>query len=458
MRKNNGSLSAKTSLLFIAGIAVFSITLIIILQVSSSRFLQNWQKQETENMYEYVEESLLNLAEVSTAQNKAVTNSDITQTFQNIPFEPNWLYITDEHKTLLYMYRTNGFGRQYRNLMMMRTQDIHDWRKVTSGDGQILFYYSIGVPEFTERTSNDTLLKSFRLALVLACLVSCILAFLASQLLSGKIKRQTASLVSLLESIAKGKRDTVIPDTAVKEFSQIAAAASTLQTSLLQEESLRRQWASDIAHDLRTPLTVLQGTIEGIIDGVFQPDAQKMNLLNSQVKHLSSLVNALSLLTKLETPGYELRCETVAVHEVVSNLITAFSSHTEEKKLTFTLNTGGECIEADPVLFERLLTNLLSNAVDYSLPGTLIKIQSGKKSGSGMVFLSVSNYAELSDETVSRAFDRLYQGNTARNDKHSGLGLSIVQAIVKAHGWNISLEYNKSEKLVTFTVIFIKSL
>lgn len=451
------SLSTRTTLLLIAGIAVFSLTLILILHFSSNRLLYNWQEMETKGMYEYVEQTLSELIVSSISQNKGITNTDITSVLKDFPYLPNWLIITDLDYNVLYFYRQNGSGRQMQNYMR-HMQDITAWRSITADDGKTVLYYSIGVPEFTETKSNDTLIKSFRLALALACIASLILAFLASQFFSRRIKKQTMSLVAVLESIAGGARDAVIPNSSIKEFSQIASAAATLQDNLLREETIRRQWASDIAHDLRTPLTVLQGTIEGLIDGVFKADAQKLQTLNTQVKHLSSLVNALSLLSKLETPGYILHKEAVSLTDSLTNAVSFFSSQTQEKNMEITTNLNNVCINADPVLFERLISNLISNAVEYGLNGTEIYITAEKSLSSEALSLSISNYAELSEETVQRAFDRLYQGKISRTNDHSGLGLSIVQAIVKAHGWNISLQYDKDQKKVTFIIIFTKSL
>lgn len=451
------SLSTRTTLLLTAGIAVFSLTLILILHFSSSRLLHNWQEMETEGMYKYVEETLSELISQSISQKKTITNTDISSVLKDFPYLPNWLIITDPDYNVLYFYRQNGYGRQNQNIIR-HIQDVGSWRTITNKEGKVSLYYSIGVPEFTETKSNDTLFKSFRLALALACIASLVLAFFASQFFSRRIKKQTTDLVAVLQNIADGNRDTDIPQSSIREFSQIASAAATLQDNLLREETVRRQWASDIAHDLRTPLTVLQGTIEGLIDGVFKADSQKLQTINTQVKHLSSLVNALSLLSKLETPGYILHKETISLSDSLTNAVSFFSSQAREKNMTITMNINNTVIEADPVLFERLISNLISNAVEYGMSGTEIFLTVEKSLNSEALSLSISNFAELSDETAERAFDRLYQGKTARTEEHSGLGLSIVQAIANAHGWNIRLQNDKEQKKVTFTIIFTKSL
>ena len=269
--------------------------------------------------------------------------------------------------------------------------------------------------------------------------------FFASRFFSGGIKKQTNSLVAVLESIAEGKRDIVIPKSSIKEFSQIALAAETLQKNLLREETLRRQWSSDIAHDLRTPLTVLQGTLEGLLDGVFKVDNQKLKTIHTQVKHLSSLVNALSLLSKLETPDYVLHKETISLHDSLTNAVRFFSPQAKLKNINFITDIPKITINADPVLFERLISNLVSNAVEYGLPKTDISLRV-HRTNTEEICLSLSNYAELTEEVLEHAFDRLYQGKTARTDTHSGLGLSIVQAIVKSHRWSIDMQYDEKEK------------
>lgn len=454
--KKTTSLSARTNLFFLAGIAVFTLTLILILHISSGRLLYNWQKMETEAMHEYVEKTLSDLIAQSANPYKKISSTEINDALADFPYPPKRLIITDPDYNILYVYRQNrsgGAGRQMQNTMRVM-QDISSWRPITNNSGRSLFFYHLRIPEFTETRSNHKLLKSFRLALSLATLVSFTLAFFASRFFSGGIKKQTNSLVAVLESIAEGKRDIVIPKSSIKEFSQIALAAETLQKNLLREETLRRQWSSDIAHDLRTPLTVLQGTLEGLLDGVFKVDNQKLKTIHTQVKHLSSLVNALSLLSKLETPDYVLHKETISLHDSLTNAVRFFSPQAKLKNINFITDIPKITINADPVLFERLISNLVSNAVEYGLPKTDISLRV-HRTNTEEICLSLSNYAELTEEVLEHAFDRLYQGKTARTDTHSGLGLSIVQAIVKSHRWSIDMQYDEKEKKVTFCIIFI---
>ena len=451
--KKTASLSTRTSLLLIAGIAIFSLTLIIILHIISNRLLYNWQQMETESMYEYVEKNLSSLITQSANQNKKITTDDISAVLTNFPYPPKRLVITDDNYEILYFYRESGTGRQMQNYMR-QMQDTNLWRPIVDKEEKAVLFYSLKVHEFTEIESNNTLIKSFRIALIFASVASFILAFIASHFFSERIKKQTISLVAVLESIAAGNRNVIIPKSSIKEFSQIALAAQTLQENLLREETIRRKWSSDIAHDLRTPLTVLQGTMEGLLDGVFKADTQRLQVINTQVKYLSSLVNALSLLSKLETPDFVLHKETISLLDSLTNAVHFFSSQASLKQMNFLINVANEFIETDPVLFERLTYNLFSNAIEYGFANSDIEITVYKTEDEKKC-LSVSNYAEVTDEIIERAFDRLYQGDSARTETHSGLGLSIVQAIVNAHGWSIDMQYDKNQKKVSFCVIFI---
>ncbi|NLK46979.1 MAG: sensor histidine kinase [Treponema sp.] len=131
-----------------------------------------------------------------------------------------------------------------------------------------------------------------------------------------------------------------------------------------------------------------------------------------------------------------------------------FSPQAKLKNINFITDIPKITINADPVLFERLISNLVSNAVEYGLPKTDISLRV-HRTNTEEICLSLSNYAELTEEVLEHAFDRLYQGKTARTDTHSGLGLSIVQAIVKSHRWSIDMQYDEKEKKVTFCIIFI---
>jgi hypothetical protein len=200
--KKTTSLSARTNLFFLAGIAVFTLTLILILHISSGRLLYNWQKMETEAMHEYVEKTLSDLIAQSDNPYKKISSTEINDALADFPYPPKRLIITDPDYNILYVYRQNrsgGAGRQMQNTMRFM-QDIDSWRPITNNSGRTLFFYHLRIPEFTETRSNHKLLKSFRLALSLAAFVSFALAFFASRFFSGGIKKQTNSLVAVLES------------------------------------------------------------------------------------------------------------------------------------------------------------------------------------------------------------------------------------------------------------------
>lgn len=452
------SLSTRTSLLFIFGLIIFVVILILILYVSSNRLFLNWQKEETQSIHSYIEKNLTSLVEESEIHNHIISNTDITLILQDLPFTPTWLIIADNDYSLLYVYRQNQGGKQPMNFMR-HIQENNAWIPIKNTAGSIILNYSLSMPQFVEQESNERLVTSFRISIFLACLVACFISLFIAQLFSHRIKKQTSFLVSSLGSIANGKRDLIIPQGFITEFNQIAKAADILQKDLAHEETLRRQWAQDIAHDLRTPLTVLQGNIEGIIDGVFSANEEKMKLLQTQVTHLSSLVNSLALLSKLETPNFTLLKQNIHLEEFIAQCLYQFSSQAGEKRISFTKEVLSGSVHADSLLFERLLNNLLSNAIEYSMNGSCISIYQELDEQKKIVkSLSIENPADLSEETASHMFDRLFQGKESRKENHSGLGLSIVKAICDAHDWQIRASYNSDKKTIIFTVFFTKSL
>ncbi|WP_321301757.1 HAMP domain-containing sensor histidine kinase [uncultured Sphaerochaeta sp.] len=224
-----------------------------------------------------------------------------------------------------------------------------------------------------------------------------------------------------------------------------------LQENLLHEERLRRQWAADIAHDLRSPVTVLRGQLEGVADGVLKLDEHRIALFLAETQKLTYMINDLSLLTHLESPGYEVHTEQVRVDEVLNHLLSRFEVQAKQRGMEFSYNATPLLLQADLNLFTRLLDNLISNAVRYGTAPSTITIHNEGDSDGNAVQLSFENEGVIEEAFLPRLFDRLSRAEASRTSEGSGLGLSIVKAIVEAHGWNIAVTSNKKTK---FTLYF----
>jgi signal transduction histidine kinase len=307
------------------------------------------------------------------------------------------------------------------------------------------------LPTFSEVEANAMLVSAAKNVLIWALLISLIVAVLLAFLFFIPLKKRSRELTEGLSSMANRQRDVVLKQSMVSEFADISEAAKKLQENLLHEERLRRQWAADIAHDLRSPVTVLKGQLEGVADGVLKLDEHRIALFLAETEKLTYMINDLSLLTHLESPGYKVHTEPVRVDEVLKNLLSRFEVQAKQREMDFSCDATPFLLQADENLFTRLMDNLISNAVRYGTAPSTITIHVVGDSAGNAVQLSIENEGVIEEAFLPRLFDRLSRAETSRSSEGSGLGLSIVKAIVEAHGWNIAVT---SEKKTIFTLYF----
>jgi two-component system sensor histidine kinase BaeS len=450
------SLSARMLVLVLFSILIFSLVLASLLLFGSERIFDSWKDSETNALHDYIEGNLLEVAKKARQTGMQVTSTDIELALKGMPFSPSWIVVTDAEGKILYYYRKGDGAGLAKNFLQNVQNDKNEWVDVSLSDGTKVFRYSSLIPAFNELDSNRILVSAAKQLLLWGSVLAALIAFVLAFFFSRPLKKQTSVLVSSLERMAKGDREVVIPPCPVAEFDQIAGAFTILQANLKQEELLRRQWAADIAHDLRTPITVVRGQLEGMLDGVFVPDTLRLTrLLNENIK-LGGLVQSLALLTKIETPGFSPNKKEIPLAPFFDKVASQFDLKTEAEGFSLNLAIPPVSLVVDPVLFERVIDNLISNALCYGKKGEIgIFVTSRDREGTPIpLSLIIENEGTIDSKILSRIFDRMYRGDSARETKGSGLGLSIVQAIVKAHGWSIGVESDERNKKTRFIVSF----
>ena len=243
-----------------------------------------------------------------------------------------------------------------------------------------------------------------------------------------------------------GRRDVALPRGGVQEFRNIADCAADLQDSLLKEESVRRQWSSDIAHDLRTPLSVLKGQFEGMIDGVLRTDGDRLERNYQEILKLEHLINQLADLSRMESPGYKPNLSTVDARSLLMVQKQRFRDSALERNIRFSTDTQEAQpvpIQADAELLERALGNLISNAILYGEEDSDIRL-SLDMSEEGFIGFDVDNAGLIELNSRSKIFNRLYRGDQSRSTRGEGLGLAIVQAVAQAHNGTVSFSCDES--------------
>ncbi|MES1245650.1 MAG: HAMP domain-containing sensor histidine kinase [Acidobacteriota bacterium] len=214
-----------------------------------------------------------------------------------------------------------------------------------------------------------------------------------------------------------------------KLFGRVAGAFA-------EQDRLRRQLMADVAHELRTPLAILQGRIEGLIDGVYPRDEARFAELLDETRHLSRLVEDLGTLAHAEAGALELRKEPVDLGDLLRDVAASLP-----RPIAVEVPAELPAIEADPVRIRQVLLNLLANALRHTPAEGVISVEIQAQPQKMLIRVRDSG-SGIEPEDLPRVFERFQKGSGSRG---SGLGLPIARKLVLAHGGDIGIESTTGE-------------
>lgn len=300
-------------------------------------------------------------------------------------------------------------------------------------DGRLVGFYGIGPVGMAGDRAADTFLRTMRVTVLTGLVLAFALALAVAFLLSRRFSRSTGQVADGIDRMSRGNLSEPITGQEVLEIDTIARSANILARQLRDQERLRRQWAEDIAHDLRTPVAALKSQLEAMADGVlaFSPDRVRGNL--RELDRIENLVRDLAELTRLESPELRLNRTRVNVEDLFSGLAHRFERRLADRGVRLSLHSETPAVHGDQELLLRALSNVTDNAARHTPRGGQIRLNTDH--GSEGVRISVFNTGEpLPEEELERVFDRLYRGEYARSTPGSGLGLTIARQIARLHG------------------------
>lgn len=284
-------------------------------------------------------------------------------------------------------------------------------------------------------------------------------ASLFSLVLGAIVARSMAQplqeLTKATRAVAKGDLNQKVPVYANDEIGELAQAFNDMNSELAQSQQLREQMTADIAHDLRTPLSVILGHAEGLKDGILPPDQATFSLIHSESLRLNRLVEDLRMLSLADAGKLPLYRREVDVAEILARATATHTPQADAKNIT--LNTELESnlptVSVDSDRIAQVLDNLIANAIRHTPMGGAITL--GATCEGKTVELTVSDTGEgIPAEILPTIFERFTRSDQARgrSNGNSGLGLSIAKSIVEQHGGSIRVasEVGKGAK---FSVI-----
>jgi two-component system OmpR family sensor kinase/two-component system sensor histidine kinase BaeS len=274
-------------------------------------------------------------------------------------------------------------------------------------------------------------------------IISFILALflvIVSILLSRRFVNPLADVIYAARAVATGKLDTRIPTKGPQDLRSLSESFNEMASSLERSDRERRDMLSDIAHELRTPLSVIRGRLEGIVDGIYPENGPQVSTALEQTYLLQRLVDDLRLLTLVETRQLHFDKQQVDIGNVMERVLEMFSAEAQEKNiiLSFTEKSGNLSAMLDPQRLEQVISNLIGNAIRY-IPGGG-KVWVTARENNGVVQITVNdNGTGLPPENLPYIFDRFWRKDKSRSRLKggTGLGLAIAKQLVEAQGGRI---------------------
>lgn len=293
------------------------------------------------------------------------------------------------------------------------------------------------VPGFALSPANTAKIAGVA-ALVLALTVG------ASVLAGARLVRPLRALTGAAQRMRDGEEPASVPVTSDNEIGRLAAAFNDMSAHRARLEAQRKAMVSDVAHELRTPLSNIRGWLEAAQDGLADPDPAFVSSLLEEAVQLQHIIDDLQDLSAADAGVLRLHPERVRIEELLAQVVAAHQGRAETGGVTLTVDAApgpaGEAdpvLEADPVRLRQAIGNLVSNALRHTPAGGRVTLRAyGSESGEHLVVEVVDTGNGISPEDLPHVFDRFWRAEKSRSRRTggSGLGLSIVRKLTEAHG------------------------
>ena len=283
-------------------------------------------------------------------------------------------------------------------------------------------------------------------AVLLAGLAAGVLALLLGFVVFRGVTAPLSRLTHAAHAVAAGDLAQRVQIHSGDEIADLGSAFNSMAENLQRGEQLRREMTADIAHELRTPLSVIQGSLEAVLDGVYPADAEHIQPALDQAQLLARLVEDLRTLALAEAGQLSLDRQPTDAVELVKRVVASFEPQATDKRVTLVVDTPPSLprVQADGQRIAQVLTNLLGNALRYTPENGRVDVRLRAEPRSVLITVTDTGPG-ISADDLPHIFDRFYRADKSRsrdprNGGSSGLGLAIARSIVAAHGGRIWAE------------------
>lgn len=296
------------------------------------------------------------------------------------------------------------------------------------------------------------LVINFRTAVTEATLIALsaasLIALALSAVMARRIVRPVRQIMEASRDIAQGNYGRAVPLPVrpladLDEIGQLAHSFNQMAGQLAESDALRRQLIGDVSHELSTPLTVIRGSMEGLIDGVLPPDEVTFQQIQQEAARLQRLVADLQELSRVEAGAYDLQRQPLDMGALLQDVAQRLRRQFDDKGVNLRVQrpSGLLMIEADSDRIAQVFINLIGNALQYTPSGSEVVVTAVRQHNA--VLITVSDTGEgIPAEHLPHLFTRFYRvdKSRARASGGSGIGLTIARHLVEAHGGRIWAE------------------
>jgi signal transduction histidine kinase len=278
-------------------------------------------------------------------------------------------------------------------------------------------------------------------------------AFILAALISGQLIKQLSALGSAARAVARGDYSHQVPREGPAEVQAVADAFNTMVSEVQNTQQAQRDFLANVSHDLKTPLTSIQGYAQAIIDEAIHDPVVAAEIIYSEADRLTRMVMQLTDLARLQSGRVALTLAHIDITALIQALMQRIEVVARPKDITLSIHAPSTLyVRADGDRLAQVITNLLSNAVKFTPEGGQVEVSLYPLDGG--VEISVRDTGVgIAQAEIARVFERFYQIDKARGPQRGfGLGLAISREIITAHSGRIAVHSAGEGKGATFTV------
>jgi two-component system, OmpR family, sensor histidine kinase BaeS len=281
----------------------------------------------------------------------------------------------------------------------------------------------------------DNVLRSALLrAIAGAAGLAALLALLTGLAVARRITRPIGRLIAVTRSMAGGDRASRAGDVrAPGELRDLAAAFDHMADTLDREDQIRRDMVASVAHELRTPIAVLQAGHEALLDGVTEPTPAELSSLRDEVLRLARMVDDLQTLAAADAAALHLERRRCDLEDIAASAADSLARRFEAADVALRRRLSGGPVVGDSRWLHQLVTNLLSNALKFTPAGGTVVISTRQEARNAVLEVADTGIGIAADE-MPHIFDRFWRGQRAAQTSGSGIGLAIAAELARAHG------------------------